>query len=118
MLAFIMPMAMGYSLAWTSSSLLVAIIASGFALFILREKDRPVRYLILGGILIGLGIATMHYMGMEGMTNYVNIRYLPGLFFLSIGIAIAASEAALWLALQSNQGSMNRQFYLKLLVHS
>lgn len=115
MLAFIMPMPMGYDFSWTSSSLLVAILVSGFALYILREKDRSVVSLVAGGVLIGLGIATMHYMGMQGMKAYVNIRYLPGLFFISIVIAIIAAEAALWLALQSNQAAVSRQFLLKII---
>lgn len=115
MLAFIMPMPMGYDFFWTGSSLLVAILVSGFALFILREKNRSVVSLAAAGVLIGLGIATMHYMGMHGMTDYVNIRYLPGLFFISIAIAIIAAEAALWLALQSNQAAVSRQFLLKII---
>lgn len=115
MLAFIMPMPMVYSLSWTSLSLLVAILASGLALYILRDPGRQVIDLMMGGILIGLGIATMHYMGMEGMTNYVSIHYLPGLFSMSIGIAIFAAEAALWLALRSNQGSIRKQFNLKII---
>lgn len=114
MLAFILPMPMAYNLSWTGGSLIAAILASGFALLILRQKNAKTIHLLLGGILIGLGIATMHYMGMEGMAGYVKIRYLPGLFFLSIGIAIFASEAAIWLALQSNQGSLQRQFNLKI----
>ncbi|MDR3491646.1 MAG: MHYT domain-containing protein [Gammaproteobacteria bacterium] len=115
MLAFVMPMPMGYDLLWTCSSFLVAITASGLALFILRDKDRKVSNLIIGGVLVGLAIATMHYMGMQGMTSYVAIRYRPGLFVLSLGIAIFAAEAALWLALESNKGSIERQFYLKII---
>jgi len=52
---------------------------------------------------LGFAIASMHYTGMEAMLITLNIRYLPNLFFLSILIAITASEAALWLALKSNQ---------------
>lgn len=115
MLAFILPMPMTYDLSWTGLSLLVAIIASAFALFILRKKNPKPIHLISGGILIGFGIAAMHYIGMAGMRNHVGIHYLPGLFLLSIGIAIFASEAALWFALQSNRGPIDRQFYLKVI---
>lgn len=115
MLAFIMPMPMGYKWSWTFASLVVAMLASALALFILRNKEYSNSHLIIGGILIGFGIATMHYMGMQGMTGYINIHYLPGLFTLSIIIAIGAAEAALWLALHSNQGSSKRQFYLKII---
>jgi signal transduction histidine kinase/NO-binding membrane sensor protein with MHYT domain/DNA-binding response OmpR family regulator len=115
MLAFIMPMPMEYDFSWTAASLIVAILASALALFILQKKDYSIFHLALGGLIVGLAISTMHYMGMEGMKVHVNIHYLPGLFFLSIGIGIAAAETALWLALQSNYGSSKRQFNLKII---
>ncbi len=115
MLAFIMPMPMEYAFSWTLASLLMAMLASAFALYILQRKNYSSIHLAIGGLIIGLGIATMHYMGMEAMKVHVNIHYLPGLFFLSILIGIAAAEAALWLALQSNKGSSSRQFRLKII---
>lgn len=115
MLAFIMPMPMEYELGWTGASLIMAIIASALALFILQKQNYTVFQLAMGGIIIGLAIATMHYMGMEGMKIHTNIHYLPGLFFLSILIGISAAEAALYLALRSNQGSNRRQFNLKII---
>ena len=114
MLAFIMPMPMEFDLSWTAASLLMAMFASGLALFILQKKDYSVLHFAMGGFIIGLAIATMHYMGMEGMKSHTNIHYLPGLFFLSIAIGVAAAEAAIWLALQSNKGSISRQFNLKI----
>ena len=115
MLAFVMPMPMEYEFGWTSASLLMAMLASGLALFILQKKDYSVVHLAVGGFIIGLAISTMHYMGMEGMKGHTAIHYLPGLFFLSVAIGIGAAEAALWLALQSNRGSNKRQFTLKLI---
>lgn len=114
MLAFIMPMSMGYEPFWTIASLLAAILSAGFAMFLLRDEARSIWYLSAGGVILGLGIATMHYMGMAGMTG-MNIRYLPGLFTVSIVIAIVASEAALWLALKSNKGSFTKQIRMKIL---
>lgn len=113
MLAFLMPMPMDYPLTWTALSLLIGILASGFALFMLRKKTQKPVHLLLSGIVIGLGIASMHYVGMEGMTDDMTIHYRPGLFVLSIVIAILAAEVALWLALQSNQGPDTRQYRLK-----
>lgn len=115
MLAFIMPMPMEYELSWTVASLIMAIVASALALFILQKQNYSVYQLALGGVIIGLAISTMHYMGMEGMKIHTNIHYLPGLFFLSVAIGIIAAEAALYLALQSNQGSNKRQFNLKII---
>ena len=115
MLAFIMPMPMQYTLGWTALSLLMAILASGLALFILQKKNYSITQLASGGVIIGLAICTMHYFGMEAMKIHINIHYIPWLFFLSIAIGIIASEAALYLALQSNDGSNKRQFYLKII---
>lgn len=113
MLAFIMPMPAAYNLFWTGSSLLIAILASGFALFLIGTRGRSVIALVFGGVLLGIGIVTMHYMGMEGMTG-MDIRYLPSLFIASIIIAICASEAALWFVLKSNRGSYRHQLQLKI----
>ncbi|WP_298626203.1 MHYT domain-containing protein [uncultured Legionella sp.] len=115
MLAFIMPMPMEYALGWTVASLVMAVLASALALFILQKEHYSVFQLAMGGIIIGLAISTMHYMGMEGMKIHTSIRYLPGLFFLSILVGITAAEAALYLALQSNQGTNRRQSYLKVI---
>lgn len=114
MLAFVLPMPMEYELGWTAASLLMAMVASGFALFILQKKECSIFHLGLGGLFIGLAISTMHYMGMEGMKSHVNIHYLPGMFFLSIFIGIAAAEVALWLALESSRGRAQRQTYFKM----
>lgn len=114
MLAFDMSMPMRYELKWTISSLVVAIVASGFAFYLLTIKGNFTLRMIIGGIFIGFGIATMHYMGMQAMKNEVNIHYLPGLFFLSIVVAILAAEGALILATLSGYGPTFRQFYFKL----
>ena len=115
MLAFIMPMPMEYELNWTLASLFMAILASGFALFILQKQNYTIVQFTLGGLIIGLAISTMHYMGMEGMKIHTHIHYIPSLFILSIFISIIAAEAALFLALKSNQGSSSRQFNLKII---
>lgn len=103
MLSFSIPgLTLRYDLYWTILSLLVAIAASTFALFLLKKTIINVVHIIAGGVVLGLAIASMHYTGMEAMFISLDIRYLPGLFLLSILVAIAASEAALWMALKSN----------------
>ena len=104
MLSFTVPgLTLRYDLFWTALSLIVAILASAFALYLLQASRIRIEHYISGGIILGLAIASMHYTGMEAMLITLNIRYLPDLFFVSILIAIVASEAALWLALKSNQ---------------
>lgn len=114
MLSFTIPqMSVYYEPFWTTISLLVAILASMFALFLLRKKIINITYLGLGAIVLGLGIAAMHYTGMQAMKIDMNIQYLPRLFLISILIAIGASEAAVWLALKSNQVAPRVRIRLK-----
>lgn len=115
MLAFILPMPMMYEFGWTSFSLLVAILASTFALYILQKKRFTTSHLIGCGLILGLAISTMHYTGMEGMKIHINIHYDPLLFLLSIAIGIFAAEAAIWLALRTNQKLGARQLPLQLM---
>jgi len=103
MLSFTIPgLTLQYDIFWTLISLGVAIIASAFALMLLKNTVINLIHLLAGGVILGLAIASMHYTGMEAMLITLNINYLPGLFFLSVLVAIAASEAAIWLALKSN----------------
>lgn len=114
MLAFIMPMPMSYDTALTSLSLLVAISSAAFVLYLLQNDQRTKTHLIIGGIFLGFGIASMHYIGMSAMLG-MTIQYIPALFALSIVIAIVASEVALWLIVKSNKGSYRQQVKLKLI---
>ncbi len=108
MLAFSLPIPLGYDLGITVCSLAIAIVVSWFALYIVtRAKLRPAR-LIAGGALMGLGIAGMHYTGMAAMQMQPGIRYDPALFAASIVIAIAASTAALWIARTLNEADQDR----------
>jgi NO-binding membrane sensor protein with MHYT domain len=46
---------------------------------------------------MGIGIAAMHYTGMEAMRLPAMCRYSPGLAILSVVLAIVISLVALWL---------------------
>lgn len=109
--AFIMPVQMSYDTFLTALSLLIAIVASGFALFLISRPIVTLYYILAGGVLMGLGIASMHYVGMAAMLG-VHISYLPSLFLLSILVAIVTSQTALWLMLKSNEESLAWYFNL------
>lgn len=98
MMAFQMPMPMHYDFGTTALSMLIAIIASGVALFISSRHTLGVAPLLAGGLFMGIGIAAMHYVGMAAMRMPAVLHYNPRLFVASILIAIIASIAALWLA--------------------
>lgn len=116
MLSFTIPgLQLEYDLFWTTLSLFVAILASGFALLLLKKSVINIIHLAAGGFILGLAIASMHYTGMTAMLISLNISYLPGLFLLSILVAILASEAAIWFALKSNAVILRLRNRIKIL---
>jgi diguanylate cyclase (GGDEF)-like protein len=103
MLAFSLPVPLGYDPVITLLSLLIAIASSAFALWLVSQKSLPWGRLTSGALLMGPAIAGMHYTGMAAMRMSPAIHYVPSLFALSIVIAIVASGAALWLAFYLRQ---------------
>lgn len=95
MLAFSLPIPLGYDWLITLLSWIAAVSVSGIALLIASRKVLHARQLILGGLAMGVGISLMHYVGMLAMRMDPAIQWNPWLFFLSIGIAVVASFAAL-----------------------
>src|SRR3954470_16946524 len=67
MLAFSLPVPMGYDTSVTLLSMLIAIVVSGFALYTVSRDTLAVRNLLGGAVLMGIGIASMHYTGMAAM---------------------------------------------------
>ncbi|MDD0974733.1 putative bifunctional diguanylate cyclase/phosphodiesterase [Pseudomonas fontis] len=98
MLAFTLPIQLGYDLPLTALSLVVAVMSSGFALWLVSQPSLPRRMLALGALIMGAGISCMHYIGMAAMQMQPGIDYDPLLFGASLLIAVGASVAALWIA--------------------
>lgn len=98
MLAFSLPIELGYDLALTAFSLLIAVLSSGFALWLVSQPSLPWQQLAFGALIMGAGIACMHYTGMAALRMLPGIDYDPTLFGASLLIAVAASAAALWIA--------------------
>ncbi|MFL9993561.1 MHYT domain-containing protein [Paraburkholderia sediminicola] len=98
MLSFSLSIPIGYDFTLTCYSLVIAVLVSWFALHVVTRQRLKLFHVLAGGVLMGLGIASMHYMGMAAMLMNPAIRYEPSIFATSILIAIAASTAALWVA--------------------
>ncbi|AHD14312.1 MULTISPECIES: putative bifunctional diguanylate cyclase/phosphodiesterase [Pseudomonas] len=98
MLAFSLPIDLGYDLALTAFSLLIAVLSSGFALWLVSQPSLPWQQLAFGALIMGAGIACMHYTGMAALRMLPGIDYDPTLFGASLLIAVGASAAALWIA--------------------
>jgi diguanylate cyclase (GGDEF)-like protein len=105
MLAFQAPIEIHYQLPITLISLLFALTASWLAMHTLSHPHPSFWQTLRAAVWIGLGIATMHYVGMAAMRSSATTYYNPGLFALSIVIAIGASLAALLISSHLREGS-------------
>lgn len=98
MLAFILPIPMAYHWPTVLLSLLAAIVASAVALYVVSRRQMGPTEAMAGSILMGAGIAGMHYIGMAAMRVGAVRRFNFPLVILSVVLAVLISLAALWLA--------------------
>ncbi|MGX1543924.1 MHYT domain-containing protein [Streptomyces adustus] len=88
-----------YDVPLTVLSLVVAMIVVSAGVFAVGYGRGRTRALLLGGLTTGLGVASMHYLGMAAMRLHGRVSYDPPLVGLSVLIAVVAATAALWAAL-------------------
>lgn len=105
MLAFKLPIDLGYDITITALSLLIAVLSCGFALWLVSQPKLPILQHAFGALIMGAGISAMHYTGMAAMRMTPGIDYDPALFGASLLIAVGASAAALWIAFHLRQHS-------------
>jgi diguanylate cyclase (GGDEF)-like protein/PAS domain S-box-containing protein len=94
MLAFKTGLATAYDPALTAASLLIAIGVTATGFF-LAAHGKSAGAAGVGGAVIGLGIATMHYTGMRAYTVSGTISWDSGLVLASILLGMIFSAAAL-----------------------
>ncbi|RSS81652.1 MHYT domain-containing protein [Streptomyces sp. WAC06614] len=88
-----------YDVPLTVLSLFVAVVVVGAGVFAVGYGPSRGRALFLGGLTTGLGVASMHYLGMAALRLHGRITYDPLMVGLSVVIAVVAATAALWAAL-------------------
>lgn len=88
-----------FNVPLTLLSLLVAVLVVGAGVFAVGYGRDRGRSLVLGGLTTGLGVASMHYLGMAALRLHGRIAYDPLTVGLSVAIAVVAATAALWAAL-------------------
>lgn len=103
MLAFRLPIPIGYDFPITLLSLLLPIVVSGMALWQVSRPDLQIKRLAVSALLMGAGINAMHYTGMAALRMEPGVVYDPLLFSTSVVIAIMASAGALWIAFKLRQ---------------
>lgn len=105
MLALNLPIPVGYDVGITLASLAIGIGASTFALWLVSRRELPWPRLVGGALLMGAGVAGMHYTDMTALRMNPGIQYNPGRFGVSIVIAVLASGVALWIAFRLRRQS-------------
>lgn len=98
MLGFDPGSAVSYDPVLTLASLVLAIGSTGGAFFFVASETVRSRHILLAGVLMGVGICAMHYVGMAALETAVSIGYDLPLVGLSLGVAVLASTAALFAA--------------------
>ena len=98
MLAFVLPVPVAYHWPTVLLSLLAAILASVVALGVVSRPKMGAFRALAGSVLMGTGIASMHYIGMAAMRLPAICQFSSFLVVLSVVFAVLISLAALWIA--------------------
>lgn len=116
MLACHLPADFYFDYTLTIVSLLIAFIASTFAVWLTTQNTMTIPKLILGAVLMGLGISGMHYLGMmgliiDGYSTYYDLLIVT----FSVVIAILGSGITFWLSFKYKNAVLNKTWYKLLL---
>jgi NO-binding membrane sensor protein with MHYT domain len=94
-----------YDVPTTALSALVAVVVVGLGLFIVGLGKPTAIKIAIGGVLAGLGVNAMHYMGMAAMRLDGDIAYDMLRVGASIAIAVVAATVALFLSVTVRTGA-------------
>src|SRR5246127_4083354 len=97
MLAFVLPVPVAYHWPTVLLSLLAAILASVVALGVVSRQKMGWFRALAGSVLMGAGIASMHYIGMAAMRFPAICQFNSFLVVLSVVCAVSISLIALWI---------------------
>ncbi|SOE18791.1 NO-binding membrane sensor protein with MHYT domain [Hoeflea halophila] len=85
----------------TLLSFLLCVLVTGVAIFL--ASLRSPHLLAIAAAVMGIGITTMHYVGMIALHSSARISYDPVYVIVSFFIAVTASGMALWLAFSADR---------------
>jgi len=97
MLAFILPIPVAYHWPTVLLSLFAAVLASVIALYVVSRQKMGAARAVAGSVLMGAGIASMHYIGMAAMRLPAICQFNSSLVVMSVVFAVLISFAALWI---------------------
>jgi NO-binding membrane sensor protein with MHYT domain len=98
MLAARLPFPVDFLVFPTLLSFLVCVIVVGIAVFAISAGPPSALRLTAAAVFMGIGIATMHYIGMTALHASAHLEHRLTFVVASVAVGIAASGLALWLA--------------------
>ena len=103
MAAFRLPVPVRYDWPTVLVSMAAAILASAVALFVVSRKTLTTSAAVIGAVLMGGGIAAMHYIGMDAMRLAAMCVYSYKVVALSILLGIVISLVAIKLTFEGRE---------------
>jgi NO-binding membrane sensor protein with MHYT domain len=104
MLAFSLPCGITYDALGTMLSMIPGMLASGIALVTISKPHAPgLSRLSVSAVLMGGGIAAMHYSGMAAMRPEALLRYDPALVAISVLVAVVLAFVSLGIRFQTHR---------------
>ena len=94
MLALHMPTKVSYNILGTALSIVPGMLAAGFALWSLQAQNPTFLRMLTCGVVVGMGIACMHYSGLAAMQFAGKAFIYVPRFLLSIALGFVFSIAA------------------------
>ncbi|WP_315771839.1 MULTISPECIES: MHYT domain-containing protein [unclassified Bradyrhizobium] len=104
MMAAPLPADAVYLVLPTIISFLICALVIGISLFFVSIGDPSPRRVVPSALLLGAGIASMHYVGMHGLSGSFGLTHDPALVALSVAIAIVAAYGGLRIFLARQDG--------------
>jgi NO-binding membrane sensor protein with MHYT domain len=98
MLAYQTNVSYSFGVPYTLVSLVVAVLASGIGIYLVSRGTPTASRLIGAGTIAGLGVAGMHYLGMEAMRANADVSWRASVVVISVVIAVVATSLALFFA--------------------
>ncbi|WP_456725140.1 MULTISPECIES: MHYT domain-containing protein [unclassified Bradyrhizobium] len=95
MLAAPLPAGTVYLVLPTIVSFLICALVVGISLFFVSIGEPSMLRVVSSAVLLGLGIASMHYVGMHGLSGDFAMSHAAGMVVLAVAIAIAAAYGGL-----------------------
>jgi NO-binding membrane sensor protein with MHYT domain len=104
MLAAPIPAETSYLVLPTIVSFLICALVVGVSLFFVSIGEPSLLRVLSSAVLLGVGIASMHYVGIHGLAGPFAIRHDPAMVLASIGIAIVTAYGGLRVFLARHDG--------------